>query len=120
MPCMRAAINATDRVTLRPHIALDPASAPRPSAKVATVAEMLDCDQGDVRRLVKAGEIEAHGKGKRGIRVFLDSVRGYQDRQTKAATGSRQGLIHKPKARAQASSARFRAAMAGLSAKGLV
>lgn len=105
---------------MRPHIPLDPASAPRPSARVATVAELLDCDQGDVRRLVKAGDLEAHGKGKRGIRVFLDSVRAYQDRTTKQATAGPKAVIHKPKARAAASTARFKAAMAGLEAKGLL
>lgn len=101
-------------------LALDPASAPRPSARVATVAELLDCDQGDVRRLVRSGELEAHGKGKRGIRVFLDSVRAYQDRQSRPAMTGPASLIHKPRARAAASTARFRAAMAGLAAKGLV
>lgn len=107
-------------MNMRPHIALDPASAPRPSARVATVAELLDCDQGDVRRLVRAGELEAHGKGKRGIRVFLDSVRAYQDRQARPALTKATPVIHKAKARSTASTARFRAAMAGLAAKGLV
>lgn len=105
---------------IRPHIALDPASAPRPSAKVTTVAELLDCDPGDVRRLVKTGDIEAHGKGKRGVRVYLDSVRAYQDLQRKVPTAERKTVIHKPKHRSSASTASFRAAMAGLAAKGLL
>jgi len=102
-----------------PHIALDPASMPRPSAKVATVAEMLGCDPGDVRRLIRAGEIEAHGIGERGVRVFLDSVRAYQDRRAKPLAPHAPAHIHKPKAPAATSSARFRAMMAGLKAKGL-
>lgn len=103
----------------RPHIALDPASAPRPSAKVSTVAGLLDCDDGDVRRLVRAGELEAHTKGKRGIRIFLDSVREYQDRQARPSPAV-SPPIHRPKARAAASSAAYKAALAGLAAKGLV
>lgn len=106
-------------MSLRPHIALDPADAPRPSARVATVAGILDCDESDVRRLVRAGELEAHGKGIRGIRVFLDSVRAYQDRQAKPLPPRSPGLVHRPKPRTQASTAAFRSAMAGLKAKGL-
>lgn len=106
-------------MTLRPHIALDPADAPRPSARVATVAELLDCDEGDVRRLIRQGEIEAHGKGIRGVRVFLDSVRAYQDRQAKPLPPRSKAVVHKPKPRSAASTASFRAAMAGLKAKGL-
>lgn len=105
-------------MTFQPRIAADPASAPRPSARVATVAEILDCDAGDVRRLIRAGELETHGKGKRGVRVFLDTVRDYQDRQTKPRP-SLGDVIHKPRARSGASTAAFRAAMAGLAAKGL-
>lgn len=100
-------------------IALDPASAPRPSARVATVAELLDCDQGDVRRLVRLGELEAHGKGKRGIRVFLDSVRAYQDRHSRPAMGRPSQPIHTRRRIAPASTASYRAALAGLKAKGL-
>jgi hypothetical protein len=92
---------------------------PRPSARVATVAVILDCDDGDVRRMIDKGELEAHGKGIRGIRVFLDSVRAYQDRKTKPLPPRAPALIHRPKARAPASSAAFHHAMAGLRAKGL-
>lgn len=103
----------------RLHIALDPASTPRPSAKVATVAELLDCHPGDVRRLVDRGELEAHGKGVRGVRVYLDSVRDYQDRHVRPAKHGQGRVIHKSKPKAPASTASYRAAMAGLLAKGL-
>lgn len=65
----------TSRLTL----ATDPAAYVRPSARVATVAELLDCDESDVRRMVREGRLAAHRHGIRGIRVFLDSVRAYQD-----------------------------------------
>lgn len=106
-------------MSVRPHLAADPTALPRPSARVATVAGMLDCHPGDVRRLIDQGEIEAHGKGVRGIRVFLDSVRAYQERQAKPMPAKAPALIHKPQAPAPASTAAFRAAMAGLRAKGL-
>ena len=50
----------------------------RPSARVSRVADLLDCDESDVRRLLDVGELQAHGLGKRGVRVFLDSVADYQ------------------------------------------
>lgn len=70
-------------MNLRAHIALD--TGPRPSAKIARVAELLDCDESEVRRLVDAGELEAHGIGKRGVRVFLDSVGDYQAKKHRPA-----------------------------------
>lgn len=106
-------------MTSRFAIAADPSDAPRPSARVATVAGILDCDDGDVRRLIRNGELETHGKGIRGVRVFLDSVRAYQDRQAKPLRPRAPALVHRAKMPAPASTASFRAAMAGLKAKGL-
>jgi excisionase family DNA binding protein len=51
----------------------------RSSARVATVAKLLDCDQSQVRRFVRDGVLEAHRVGKRGLRIFLDSVAAYQE-----------------------------------------
>lgn len=45
---------------------------------MARVAEILDCDENDVRRLIDRGHLQAHGIGKRGLRVYLDSVGRYQ------------------------------------------
>jgi hypothetical protein len=106
-------------MSLRPALAQDPAAYVRPAARVATVAGLLDCHPGDVRRLVDDGELEAHGKGVRGIRVYLDSVRDYQDRRARPAKARQGQVIHKSKAKSAASTAAFRAAMAGLQAKGL-
>lgn len=103
----------------RPVLAADPAAFVRASARVARVAADLDCDPSDIRRLIDLGELEAFTKGVRGIRVFLDSVRDYQDRQRRPPKPGRKRVIHKPKAKAPASTASFRAAMAGLQGKGL-
>lgn len=65
-------------MNVRAHIATDPAVTPRPSARVARVAELLDCDERKVRRLIDLGELETHGLGVRGLRVFLDSIADYQ------------------------------------------
>lgn len=54
----------------------------RNSARVATVARMLDCDASQVRRLIRCGALEFHRVGKRGIRIYLDSVAAYQEAQT--------------------------------------
>jgi excisionase family DNA binding protein len=40
--------------------------------------KLLDLDERSVRRLIDDGDIEAHRVGKRGVRVFLDSVSAYQ------------------------------------------
>lgn len=69
-------------MTARPALALDSADAPRPSARVDRVMEMLDMDERTVRRLIDRGDLQAHGIGKRGIRVFLDSVAAYQESRT--------------------------------------
>lgn len=50
----------------------------RPSARVSTVAKMLDDEPSQIRRMVARGDLEAHREGKRGIRVFLDSVEAWQ------------------------------------------
>lgn len=55
----------------------------RRSVRVRTVAEILDCDESQVRRLVAERALEAHPFGKRGIRVYLDSVTDYQLRGAK-------------------------------------
>jgi hypothetical protein len=96
------------------HIALPPDPEIRRSAKIATVAAMMDCDVTDIYRMIKKGELETHGKGKRGIRVFLDSVARYQERQTKTV---RDKLVPR---RARAPGAAHRSAVAGLKAKGLL
>lgn len=54
----------------------------RPSARVSTVARMLDDEPSQIRRMVARGDLEAHREGKRGIRVFLDSVEAWQRCQT--------------------------------------
>ncbi len=53
----------------------------RPSARVKRVAEMLDTEISTVYRLVHTGALQGHRLGKRGIRVYLDSIKAYQDRQ---------------------------------------
>lgn len=67
-------------MTARATLPVDPAalSSVRPSARVRTVADILDCDESQVRRLILAKKLETHGLGKRGLRVYLDSVRDYQ------------------------------------------
>ena len=81
----------------RPVIPIDPAGMPRPSARVARIAELLDCDEKQVRRLVDNGDLEGFRLGKRGLRVFLDSVADYQ---ADGRRRPRQVVEKAPKARA--------------------
>lgn len=105
-------------MNLPPRLADDPAAYVRPSARVARVAELLDCDPGDIRRLIATGHLEAHGKGTRGVRVFLDSVKAYQDGRPVVPKAIRP-QVRPPKPKAPASTAAYRAAMAGLRSKGI-
>jgi excisionase family DNA binding protein len=95
----------------------------RPSRRVKTVAEMLDADESQVRRLVDTGELEAHVIGKRGIRIYLDSVADYQARQTRTARArpadEAQGAPRRVRP-AAASTAAHRAAKARLRAEGIL
>ena len=54
----------------------------RPSARVSKIAELLDCDETQVRRLVSSGQLQSHRIGKRGLRIYLDSVVEYQEWRT--------------------------------------
>lgn len=103
------------------HIAYDPASTVRPSARVRTVAAMLDEHEREIRRMLKDGELEGHGKGARGVRIYLDSVAAYQQRRAIAVpVGRKLPTASKPPRPAPASTAAHRAAMAGLKAKGII
>lgn len=95
----------------------------RPSRRVRTVAIMLDADETQIRRLVDAGELEAHIIGKRGIRIYLDSVEDYQARQTRTARprAADHGEGVTPRRRpAPASAAAHKAAKARLRAIGVL
>ena len=65
-------------------------AAERLSVRIHRVCEILDCEPTQVSRLIGQGELEAHGFGIRGVRVYLDSVEAYRQRRqiapkTKAA-----------------------------------
>lgn len=53
----------------------------RRSVRPATAAEMLDCDRSQVYKLIKGRELETHGLGKRGVRIYLDSIEAYRERK---------------------------------------
>lgn len=84
---------------------------------------MLDADESQIRRLVDAGELEAHIIGKRGIRIYLDSVEDYQARQARAArpraAAPEEGAPRRRRS-ATASTAAHRAALARLRAEGIM
>ena len=103
-----------------PRLAADLAAVPRRSARVATVAELLDCEPGDIRKMIRAGELEAHGKGVRGLRVYLDSVRDYQERHKVLPVGEKQNEPAPEQRRKAASTASYREAMARAKSLGIV
>ena len=91
----------------------------RPSARVANVAKLLHCHPTDIRRLVDTGDLEAHRKGVRGIRVFLDSVQQYQERRTCLPKAARRVGSPIP-LKKHTPTAGYRAALTDLKAKGLI
>ena len=53
----------------------------RPSIRVAKAAALLEVDISTIYRLIRNGNLESHRIGKRGVRVFADSLSNYQDQQ---------------------------------------
>jgi hypothetical protein len=102
-----------------PHLRLahDPESASliRASVRVRTAAAALDMDESQVRRLLEAGDLEGHGHGIRGVRIFVDSIRAYQEGRPLG------GVIHKsPTGNKPAKSAAHGEAVAFLASMKLV
>lgn len=96
---------------------------PRESRRVKTVALLLELDESQVRRLIEDRELETHGIGKRGVRIYLDSVLAYQERKPGAGsrpdakTAADAGAAKKP---ASATRAAHKAATAQLQALGVL
>jgi len=94
---------------------------PRDSARIKRVAEILDCDESDVRRLLDTGALEGHRLGTRGVRVYLDSVAAYQERRAIAPRKARgAGGGHPLPQRSAASRAAQARAEAELRASGIL
>ncbi|MFY9287652.1 MAG: helix-turn-helix domain-containing protein [Alphaproteobacteria bacterium] len=51
----------------------------RPSIRVAKAAAILEVNISTIYRLIRTGILEAHRVGTRGVRVFADSLRRYQE-----------------------------------------
>lgn len=56
----------------------------RESIRVRTVCDMLDMHRSQVYRACDAGDFEWHGVGRRGRRIYKDSVLAYQRRRNGA------------------------------------
>jgi excisionase family DNA binding protein len=80
------------------------------------VAALLDLDESQVRRLVDTGQLEAHRIGRRGIRIFQDSITRYQEMQ---AIVPPKALAAKRRDKKQRS-LRYLHAVEGLKQKGLL
>jgi len=103
-------------------LAADPAEADsipglRSSVRLRKAAAALDCDLKHLRLLLQAGDIEGHRIGKRGLRVYVDSLRAYQERRPIEASAPRRPA---PAPRRPRHDAGYREAMASLRAKGIL
>jgi hypothetical protein len=77
-------------------------------------------DESQVRALIDAGELEAHGIGKRGIRVYVDSIRTYQERyarRPKREPGKKIAIV---RARRQSAATAHQRAMNELRREGII
>lgn len=106
-------------MTLRLATIDDQPPALRASKRIAWVAAALDCDEKQIRALIDSGELEGHGIGKRGVRVYLDSVTAYQERNARQAKSPTNPEVKPPRRRAPASQAAHNSAMAYLRRHGL-
>jgi excisionase family DNA binding protein len=93
---------------------------PRQSVRVARVAELLDCTEGEVRGLIDRGEIEAHGFGIRGVRVFLDSVAEYQALRARAPKDEKGPKAPRVRTKKAVQTPSLRAALADARALGII
>jgi excisionase family DNA binding protein len=85
------------------------------------VAGLLDEDESQIRRMVAHGQLEAHRVGKRGIRIFLDSVEAWQAANRVKATKALKSAPPAPQSRPTgAAHAAHKQAVAHLRALGLV
>lgn len=67
-------------------VALDPACIPdvigvERSITVEEAASVMGADVSTVRKLMRAEELRGYRLGKRGVRVYVSSIREYQERQ---------------------------------------
>jgi hypothetical protein len=100
------------------HAVTSIAESPRESRKVKTVAAMLEMDESQIRRMEQDGELEGHGHGKRGLRIYLDSVIDWQKRHARASERPGDGKV--VERRRRAASAAHNEAMEELRADGWV
>lgn len=54
------------------------ASRLRPAIRPAKAAAILDMDRSQIYRMVRKGDLEAHGIGTRGVRIYVDSIERYR------------------------------------------
>jgi excisionase family DNA binding protein len=94
----------------------------RPSARVSTViAKQLGADPSQIRRMIDAGDLEAHRLGICGIRVYLDSVAAWQAANAVKAKKAKGRKAPQPlPAPTRAAQAAHRQAVASLQSMGLV
>ncbi|WP_167771619.1 helix-turn-helix domain-containing protein [Bradyrhizobium niftali] len=71
----------------------------RSSVRVSKAAELLEVDICTIYRAIRSGDIEAHFVGKRGIRVFADSLRNYQERNLVAPRSRSKSSRQRPRSR---------------------
>jgi excisionase family DNA binding protein len=69
---------------------------PRESVCVNRAAEILACDPSYVRKLIKRGRLDAYRMGRRGIRIFADSLRAYQETNRMGFTTKNNELKTRP------------------------
>ena len=93
------------------------------SVTVKEAAHLLGCDEGTVRRLLAAGELSGHRVGlkKRGVRIYLSSVRSYREGNRIDRSKRKDEVDHQTKRKhVRTVTAQHKEAIAGLKALGII
>ena len=90
----------------------------RPSIRVAKAAALLEVNISTIYRLVRSGELEAHRVGKRGIRIYFDSLRRYQEQRTIVVDGKYKTVSETTESKHSVKHSAYHEAIAYLQSKG--
>jgi len=97
-------------------------AATRRSVSVRGAAQILACDDKTIRALLAQGNLEGHRLGKRGVRLFLDSLDRYRERNliTPEGTSDASGLAEQSGTTGRRATAAHREALTSLRELGLL
>lgn len=86
------------RVAAIPPLAPSPIPGIERAITVAAAAAEMGADESTVRKLLLDDQLRGYRLGKRGVRIYVSSIRDYQERQTLDGKGTKPAPPPRPKA----------------------